>query len=366
MNTKEIRIRTSDRGMFRHCRRQWNFVSDMRKGYKSLDYPSYFWLGTGVHFALEDFHGYGNYQTPSAAFRAYCEAWDKSLRYRKNKSNLNPNLEDAFTSDPEWIEAREVGLAMMEYYPQWLSTGRDPLKTLWEDDRPQCEVRFEIELPIKTEAYEKVYYVGTIDRVCIDEHDRIWLVDYKTAKQFQITHLDTDAQITAYMWAASKLYDKEVAGFVYQQHKKVIPKGPAILKNGHVSTNKQAVTTWRLYCDALVAKYGSVEAAPMANQECLNALSERENEHRDAYICRDIIERNKAQLAAEEQKILMEVGEMLSPELNIYPSPNRFCGYCGVHEACVALDDGSDWQGMLEQTMSTTTDPETENWRNYL
>ncbi len=347
MTDRVLNIRTSERSSFKRCRRAWGWGSTYKAGRASKEEPIFFWLGTGIHFALEDYHGYNVYGSPVDAWNAFVVATKKT--------------EKGVPED--WAEGNELAVGMLEYYLRWLQ-GRDPLKTLYIDGVPQCEVRFEIPMDVKPPpGYDKVNYVGTFDRVCEDSAGQLWLVDYKTAQKFQHMHLETDQQISSYMWAASVLYEKPIAGFVYQQHRKTLPKQPRVLQNGKLSTAKQ-VTTWRLYNDALRKLYGNVDAAPRDNIRFLNDLAAQESEERDAFIRRDRTSRNQHQLESEGVKITLELEDILNPDLPLYPNPTMQCSWCQFQDACIALDDGSDWEAILHST--TTTRDEDTSWRQLL
>ncbi len=342
-------IRTSDRNSFRGCRRLWGWQSGLRSNLGTVEPYTPFWLGSGIHYGLEDFHGYNLFGSPANAFKGYAEAC------RKTKEITMPD---------DWREAVELGTEMLDYYEVWLQ-GRDPLKTLWIDNIPQVEVRAQIPLPFKSKEYDKVFYDLTIDRVAVDEFDRLWLQDYKSALRFETGHLDTDPQVTAYCWAGNVLYDRPIEGMVYQQHRKVVAEGPKILQGGKISTAKNQITSHRLYKDALENLYGKVEKAPGGNIRCLNRLAEQETEDRDAFIRRDWIERSNRQMAAEGEKILQQLAEMLDPDLPLYPNPTRWCGGCFFLGACVALDNGDDWESILKDTTQTRPE-ERDEWRKHL
>lgn len=145
--------------------------------------PDYFWFGTGMHWALEDCHGYNKYGHPAQAFWAYYQA-----------------CKEAHTLPPTADELILVGIGMMQYYWDiWLKEqDRQPLPTLWVNGTPMCELRFEIPLPMEDGEGNQLSYRGTIDRVIEDEHGRLWVGEYKSAKAFRLYHFDTDDQITAY------------------------------------------------------------------------------------------------------------------------------------------------------------------------
>jgi hypothetical protein len=272
---------------------------------------------------------------------------------------------------PNLAELTQLGQGMCDYYEEWLSS-RDPGTTLVVNGVPQVEVRFQIEVPLdpdllRSYGYDKCYYTGTIDRVILDEYGRIWLCDYKTAKNIITAHLDTDPQITAYCWAATQIYEQPVAGFVYQQHKKSVPREPEFVKStGMFSVAKTLNTTHALYKKALVNMYGSAEKAPRINVQYLNNLASEETKCADKVIRRDFIERNEYQIVNESWKILAESAEMLNPNLALFPNPTRDCSWdCDMKAACINLDDGADWEFELENS-TIDRGEEDLSWRRHL
>lgn len=342
-------IRTSERALFRRCRRLWAWQSPNRFNLTPADSPDYFWFGTGVHYALEDFHGYNRYGSPDRAFKAYVIA-----------------TEAARKAPPTVRELEILGIGLMQYYSQYWLKNRHALQTYWHNGEPQCEVNFHIELPVKTHDGRAIYYRGTIDRVAIDEYDRLWVVEYKTAKAFRIHHFDTDNQITSYCWAASALYDLPVAGVVYMQFKKDLPEMPRILASGRVSTDKKQNTTAKQYRQALLDIYGDISRAPPDNVALLNSLVAEETEDADRYIRRDYLERSPAQIQSEGTKILLEVEDIFNPNIALYPNPTGDCGWqCALQSVCVAMDDGSDFENLLE-SLTVQRKEEDTSWRQLL
>ncbi len=309
------------------------------------------WIGSGFHYALEDYHGYQHYSTGAEAFAAYVDACRKT-----------PDIK----LPDDWEEGLELAAAMLDYYTQW-EIGRPKYETLWIDGIPQVEIDFEIELPFDATrfGYDRVVYRGTFDRIATDEYGGLWVVEYKTAKAFEIRHFMTDQQVSSYVWAGSVVYDNPVMGVVYQQHKKVIPLGPRVLRAGKVSTASNMISSYRLYKNALEELYTTVEKAPGKNQRFLGDLAAQETEYRDAYIMRDLVTRNEHQIAAEGMKILLECEEMLNPDLPLYPSPTRDCHFCSFMDPCISLDDGSDWEAELD-AMSQSRAQEYNTWRPHL
>lgn len=330
-------IRTSDRIAYKACRRKWNWSSHLRQNLTSKELGAPLWLGSAMHYALEDYHGINRYGSPDISFRAYTEAFDTTY---PGKVPM------------EWPEQKALGIDMMKYYVKWLED-RDPLETYVHNGELQTEVTIKIEIPIDElrnadrirQRYDEVWYTMILDRVIIDEYDQLWLVEYKSAKAISTTHLLLDPQIGVYVWGMRHKYTKPIAGIIYQQHKKARPSPGRILKNGEVSTAQMQATTHRLYRASLVAAYGLNSSNwPIKNVQYLNALAREESEHSDEFIRRDFIQRNLSTGAAIEQQILDEASEMLDPDLPIYPNQTRMCvQMCSFTGPCASMDDGGDW-----------------------
>lgn len=349
-------IRTSDRNMFRRCRRRWGWNSHLRGNLGPKQNAAPLWMGSGFHFALEDCHGPNIYGHPVQAFKAFALATLKASRHDRNR--LPADLE----------ELTELAVGMLSYYwDDWLIS-RDPLQTYFFNGEPQVEVNFRVELPWTPGryGYDRVVYSGTMDRVVIDENGLLWILEYKTAKTIQTLHYSNDSQVSTYCWAANLLYDRPVAGVIYQQHRKEIPHEPKILANGRLSQDKRQLITHRSLRKTIKNIYGEVVKAPQDYVDFLNWLATQEDLNSDKFVRRDKIPRNKHQQEAEAVKIMMEVEEMLNPDLALYPNPDRTCQFmCPFNGPCVSLDDGSDWEYELE-IMMQKREESYDSWRKYL
>lgn len=349
-------LRTSDRVLFKRCRRLWGWLSHLRQGRTLYEQQDYLWFGTGIHYALEDYHGLNLYEHPARAFHAYVIA--------SRSAGILP---------PTWQEHEELGIALMHYYAdEWLRY-RPALQTFEVDGIPQVEVNGVIDLGVRGYDGRRVLYGFTMDRIVVDEWGRLWVQEYKTAKQIRLFHFDTDDQVTAYCWCAWKLYQRPIAGVVYQQFLKKIPVLPKVLATGKISTDIRQPTTAALYNKLLVDMFGSPELAPQEYVNCLNKFRAQEDEDKDKFIVRHRIERNQRQLESFEAKVLMELEDITNPNLPLYPNPTRDCEYmCPMQAACVAMDDGSDWEGTINEYSRphddglTQREKEQLRWRSHL
>lgn len=359
---KPLRMRTSDRQLFKRCRRKWNWQSGVRQNLDIADRPSYFWLGTAGHYALEDFHGYNVYGDPVVAAKAHVYAYEKSIKDTKR------------SMPADYEEQAELLYGILTHYrDNWLRV-RDPLKTYWENSQPQVEIHITVPLGIEAEfvvpetgeiVLRPVHYTATIDRMVIIDNE-LWIADWKFYKQFQQGDLELDQQLTAYMWAASTVYDMPIAGAILHEFKKEIPKEPRILTSGELSTAKNQNTTHNQYRQAAIEIYGSINEAPSGVVDCLNALANNEGEDSDKWIRRRFTRRNEEQIAAEGTRILMEAEEMFNPNLPIYPNFTRDCSWdCQLRDVCLSVDRDDDWQGLLTD-LTIDREEELEHWRDHL
>lgn len=367
---RAIIIRTSDRIAFKSCRRKWGWSSHLKANLAPKQLAAPLWFGSAIHYALEDYHGWNKFGRASEAFKAYCLATAKN-----HLRDLPPDAQEHY----------QMGIAMMDYYEDYWLKGypRKPDVTHWAphpvtgEMEPQVEVNFEIEIPIhdypllvaycKELGVDCVLYRGTIDRVCVDEYGQLWVDEYKTAKIFQNQHYQTDPQVTTYVWACSHIYDEPVAGVIYHQFIKKTPMPPRVLSSGKVSTAQNQATSYPLYKLQLEAMYGDAMKAPSLNQDYMNTLMKSENQDRDRYIIRERIFRNPMQCQIEAQKILLELEDMLNPELPLYPNPTRDCSrMCSFLAPCVNMDDGSDWEALLDMSYGSRDQDVERMWRRRL
>lgn len=328
-----VSIHTTDRIVYRRCRRKWSFSSQLKHHLRPKDATKNekFWMGSGIHFALEDYHGYNIFGSPTKAFEEYI------------KHTVKDEPSDT-------IEALiDLGHGMLDYYiNSWLPK-HDKFETYWVNNEPQVEVEISILLGEVSNYYNfPIIYQMKYDRVVKDkEYGRLWVMDYKTAVQFNVSKLETDPQVTAYCWGFPYKYDVYAEGMIYNQLKKDTPSKPRILKNGSISKDKKQSTTYDLYFKALKDTYGS--KVPASYKDTLDSFKKDETELTDNFIRYDLVRRNKIQALNEYQKITAETLEMMDTDLALYPNPTKDCSWdCDYQAVCLSMDDGSDYEHILK------------------
>jgi hypothetical protein len=128
-----------------------------------------------------------------------------------------------------------------------------------------------------------------------------------------------------------------------------------------------------MYAKLLNDMYGGVENSPRENVIAYNRLLSMEDEDRDKFIVRHRITRNPRQLESFEQKVLLELEDYANISLPLYPNATKDCEYmCPLQAACVAMDDGSDFEGILDTYSRpyigglTQREKEQSQWRHLL
>lgn len=370
-NISHFTIRTSDRRTFRRCLRKWDFQSSLRGNWqhKGTEQNINFWFGSAIHFSMEDYHGENRFGDPRKAFWAYYQAF--------------PTNELPMGAEAHY----ELGMAMLSYYLTWYKRHNDvtgfetalvdpETRQLYDPhqvkktDKMEYAVEQSFILPLNTYvavdtdgSIRKTFfdvqdpssisftyngvecdivpicYHGTMDKIVCDKYGRYWILDYKTAKGADTNKLDTDDQISAYLWAFEKWFGIKPYGFIYLQLTKEAVQEPKRLKNGELSVDKKQKTTYSLLKQEIINDYGTVNAAPAKLIQFLNHMASIESPEGDRFIRWDFVKRTPEQIKSTEEHIIGELRHMLWDDLYCYPTPTRDCIWdCPCRDLCLALD----------------------------
>lgn len=408
-------ITTSTRKMKKRCNRQYEYLSHLRKNLEMKGNKHFYWFGSGIHYALEDYHGLNNAITPEIAFLNYVQAQDTD-KMPKNAEELT-----------------ETGYRMLQYYKEW-EKQHERFETLWLTDEdgepyPAVEIEFALALDVEHTVYqsefekyrdgrfreaiimliddyeelcdedtiigtvsmgnnvynvffdtvleewyfkEQVVYHGTIDRIAQDSDGRLWVIDYKTTSRFDIERLEFDEQISAYLWGIEQYLGMEFAGMIFVQLNKyhIAPNPPKILKGNKLSTDKRQNTSYHLYKYELENRYGDVIFANDKELECLRSLQESETIEGNKFIRQDKAIRTDAEKELIYKYILEEAEEMANGKFKDFPNHTPDCPkQCGMYTLCRLIDQGANYGAYIETSMSARPDKyigEEPYWKNNL
>jgi hypothetical protein len=135
-------------------------------------------------------------------------------------------------------------------------------------------------------------------------------------------------------------------GFCTNNILKQIPKEPRILSKGELSTAKDQLTTADQYQKVMYEQ--GLYKSPK-HVECLEALK---SHGWDRFFVRQYVGRNKHELVSFEERLFEEWQDMVDcadGNLVLYPNLSKMhCPQCRVAPICQAMEDGSDWQSVME------------------
>lgn len=354
-----IPIHTSDRALFKMCRRKWNWASPMRHrltpkvSVSGVNFNLAF--GTAVHTALEHYYtpdesgNHGNADPIDVFIRAWTALADEVAQ-------VNPDFY-TFNID-EFDRYMDLGSAMMRNYVEYANQN-DNFRVI------ETEHDFSVALGVnawdsRTGTELPVHYRGRMDAIVQDlDSGRFGIIDHKTAArpdEDYFIKLEMDEQCTSYMCSAEQealqqdLPYKRIDFVIYNVLHKKAPAPPTLTKNGFLSINRQTQTCTAEQFLSAVEENGLQEwfADDVRARDYYDWLQTVGN---DRFIQRAIVTRNRHEITNQWQRIKWEVEDMLRPNLHIYPSPSGawHCIHCQFRGPCLAANDGSDYESMLEE-----------------
>jgi hypothetical protein len=403
-----VPIHTSDRAAFKRCRRYWNWSSPMRENLRpkvtlgGVNLP--LWFGSGIHYALEQYYDPVLRRDPIETFKTwYRLQWvgglidDSELRLTYDPQpilwdhDVQPDgretkkvwkvrgLEELHPDpDPEEFEAHyELGIGMLNFYKEY-SNECDNFAVIAAEHDFSVPLGFKAIDP-RDGKQKPVHYRGRTDAIIQDlESGRFGIIDHKTTVRVDDDYfrkLDKDEQCTSYMWAAeheAEIYDlpyKQIDFVIYNALRKVFPKPPTLTTKGLPSIDRQNESTTAAMFKQAIAD-NNLQIWLDNNEKAQGYLAWLDEVGYENFIIRKLVRRNRAEIESASWRIEAEARNMLGvkpgimlykkasahttgarfPNPDLYPNPtgDRACLNCAFRAPCIAFDDGSDWQMMIE------------------
>lgn len=338
-------------------------------------------FGTGMHEALEAYYlGAGEGEHDLNAAHLALDKWDARQIAKLDDGDFPPEVYE------EQIEHFDLGHAMLENYvrfdkaakvqlgdvlavegqpvgePSWKAPSGYPPPVLHESGR--------LLVPIVDPHTGEALPRGPMLSMRIDlltqrktPKKGLWVVDHKTSgSQPQDRGWDFDDQVTGYCYGVWRYTGIIPRGVVANFLIKDVPKPPRMVRRRGskdpedtvLSTAKDQLTTPDMYRAALkdegLIMPGSGRVATDEHAACMEALLER---GWDPFFRRFEPTRNEHELMAFERRLYAEYHDMCEAsdegDLRMYPNlDSRICTYCPVNRICHAMEDGSDWEGVIE------------------
>lgn len=345
MTKKLEQVSVTEIGSFRECRRRWLYGTHL--GYQTRSTAVELWFGDLMHAALQVFTEKG----VKAAVKHWLKTFDLGLV--DVKESYGGLWEEAQSM---YAEYREMGAAMLQNYELFVEAMGVEMDTIHMEQR--------VWVPIREPGTVKkgewvpgkpvgVKLTARMDRVVgIDaEH---YILDYKTGSAPSGKALEIADQPTGYSYIHWRITDEVPAGVFIEGLMKKLPEEPRILKNGTLSTAKNQNTLPALY-EATMKRMGLMRSAE--HLQCLAALQEQ---GWDGYFEREMTQRNGDQILNYEKHLYYVVQDMLAvvadPE-KAYPSPSQMrCPRCPLINVCMAMEDGGDYEYLLETQFEINTE----------
>lgn len=354
-------LRTSERRSFKRCPAQWWW--GYREGLKPKgSEKTPLWFGTGVHLALAEWYLPGTKRGPHPA-----ETFEKYA----GDSLHTVKIADA---DEETVAAYEdgktLGIAMLDGYVE--RYGTDPQ---WHFI--QAEQTFSLDIPWPADGRQQVFevdlvdgappllvvYKGTFDGVYRDlSTERIELLETKTAKAIQVTHLPLDDQAGSYWAVASHTLraqnligpKEKIAGVNYNFLRKALPDERPKDAEGY-ATNKpvkahyvEALTGVDNWTAAELSKKKLDELDSIAAANFIVVLGERSKSQPLPLFYREMVNRTTAERKTQLRRIQDEAVHMQAVRERLLPvvkNPTRDCAFdCDFYQMCELQERGGNWE----------------------
>jgi hypothetical protein len=207
-------LRTSERAAFKRCVFRWWL--EYRNGYRQRSpQVDALWFGIGIHEALAQWYGKGSKRGEHPA--DFWERWvGDEIAFARTY------LDDTF-DEPVWVDALELGIAMLEQYIDFYGN---------DDQWNVIAIEQQFRVRVTRKGKPIAYFASRWDGVVRDLDDgKIYLLEHKTAAQIVTAYLELDDQAGSYWAVASQLLrangilkqNEKISGIIYNFLRKAKP-----------------------------------------------------------------------------------------------------------------------------------------------
>ncbi len=372
----------TERGQFKTCRRRWflETIENLEPKRPTLAFS----FGTGIHSALEAFYlatGRG-LKNPLEKGHVAIDKWYAETDVKLTRDGQPIEVQDELFNlgklahvmldnymdfDPvakvnlgdviavEGLDAKsgkEFKPANPEGYPRESTVVRHP------SGRLMVPIVNPLTREPLTRAFngEQVtaYLTARIDLLTKRKTPKLglWVVDHKSSAQsWSPKWIEFDDQATGYCYVVYRLTGKIPRGVVFNVLIKDQPKDPRVGKKGDLSYAKDQRTTPDRYREAL-KEHGYLKRGKISSEKHAECMASLLAHGWDRFFFRHETTRNAHQLAAFEERLFfeyMDMEEVIENHELLYPNPSTYvCRGCGVAPICLAMEDGSDYQGVID------------------
>ena len=339
------------------------------------------WFGSGIHWALRHYYDPVLRRDPVETFKTWWDVqWNGGIitedwlevTYDRKPVEISPGewkvrgldwiLLNSDEVREEFEEHRKLGIGMLEYYRDYAAR-HDNFTVIAAEHTFSVPVLDPDGNPlIKVDARDgqkkEVHLRGTQDAIIQDnDTEKYGILEHKSAISIDEAYhekLDKDEQCTTYMYAGeleAVMYDlpyTTIDFVLYNAIRKAYPRYPTITSRGVPSIDRKQESTTPELLDKCIEDLGLVGFWPdkpneKAYYEYVQEIGERQ------FVERTLVHRNRHEIQSCGLRVYMEAQDMLNDPY-IYPNPTGewYCLRCPFRAPCIAVDDGSQWEFMLE------------------
>lgn len=332
-------IHISDIYAFKACRRQWNWTSRLRENLEPIRPYHPFFFGRMVHDCLEKW--YWLKQDPNITMAEFLVHELAAMRehgaiWAEEQAGINEQI--------------ELARGLLDHYMLWENrqVGAFAVRNL-EFIAVEQTFRVPLFVPGVRRRSRKVYFAGKWDGL-VRRRDTgdlyIWELKTTRSLEARIKQLDNDPQCTAYLWAARQIFGDKVKGMVYTVMNKRVPAEPKVLSSTGMLSRDMRNQSFDSYRQAIRNVHGNPDKGWVSAQygEVLLELYHQKPQFFD----RVVVGRTPHALDLAGLQLYDVAREMARPNLPIYPSESQQCNYCLMREPCIAMQNGTGHEAILE------------------
>jgi len=348
---REVELHITDIQQFIQCRQRWYWQSPLRCHLQPAGTPPALFLGQGVHVALDKY-----YQTPKPRDSRYAaevlKKWciDRATKIQEYTGRLWHQERDMIN------DMYALGAVMLEHYHLWAEPLDEYLEVIETESRFCLDVPTPDNDPKFTDDIH-LTFAGRMDGIVRDVRTGdLYLLEFKTTSRLtNARYVMRSLQSPAYAWAADRLYG-DIKGVIYRF---LVKKPPHQLKwlakSGRfsVAMNQKTSYEWArrdIEQWAVANDLDPLEAAK-EYRTFLLGLHSRGNE----YFKEFIVPRTRYQMD-NAIRAVYEYGKLMSnPDIPIFTHGGFHCSYCPFADPCSLMEQGMDYQGLLDAEYGTRT-----------
>jgi hypothetical protein len=353
-------IRSSDRKMFKCCRRAWDLGSRSRQNYEPVQPTQAFDFDKAMHEALALYYFPGMWEwNREVVIPMVLEGFIRSMQEQRDRCLRRRAL--SAEEEQAWNEHLEIGESILVHYSAWA-----PATDRFEPIRVAPD--FEVNIPDPTLPGQDlvapgstpvvpIRYRGRFDALAMDGHDAYWIIEHRIGEAFaDLDLLLLDEQSVAACWAWQIFCPgMRIAGVIYNELRKAVP-----VRLGAIALPARSVLTQQ---GALKRRTPPAQLRGLyrkAVQEPEKRIEQQGNE----FFRRTQIARSQNELESAGRQIALEVFEIADPQLRLYPNPVwENCSRCDYRQPCKAMYEGTDAAAILATSYRKRSDDEFEPGR---